>query len=332
MASATITTRTLRSGARRFHVRYRLGGRAYPIEHGGSFSTLREARIRRDLLAGELAAGRNPAILLGSLVEKPAVRTFGSWAAAYRQSRVDLGAATARNIGSHLAAMSVFSDRDAATITTTDVTEWIAALQLAPASVSRYLATLRQVLDYAGCDPNPARDARVRLPRVERHVVEPPTAATVEAIIQNTTPRHRLALRTLAETGMRIGELCALVWGDVDEAGSRFRIKAGKTAAARRWVLVPNELMIEITTATPPDDRTMGRRVFGAATPGAVKTAMAKACRNAGIAHYHPHDLRHRYASVQIARGVPVTTVAAQLGHSRNSMTLDTYGHVLIDG
>lgn len=28
--------------------------------------------------------------------------------------------------------------------------------------------------------------------------------------------------------------------------------------------------------------------------------------------------------------GVPVTTVAAQLGHSRKSMTLDTYSHVLV--
>ena len=45
---------------RRFVVRFSLGGRAWPIEHGGSFKTDREARIRRDLIAGELAAGRNP--------------------------------------------------------------------------------------------------------------------------------------------------------------------------------------------------------------------------------------------------------------------------------
>ena len=54
--------------------------------------------------------------------------------------------------------------------------------------------------------------------------------------------------------------------------------------------------------------------------------------RTAGIAHRHPHDLRHRYASVKIAEGVPVTTLAAQLGHSKKSMTLDVYSHVLLDG
>jgi integrase len=58
---------------------------------------------------------------------------------------------------------------------------------------------------------------------------------------------------------------------------------------------------------------------------------MARACKAAGIAHYHPHDLRHRYASVQIGRGVPVTAVAAQLGHSKKSITLDVYSHVLVD-
>ena len=56
-----------------------------------------------------------------------------------------------------------------------------------------------------------------------------------------------------------------------------------------------------------------------------------RACKTAGIAHHHPHDLRHRYASVKIAEGVPVTQLAAQLGHSRKSLTLDTYSHVLLD-
>jgi integrase len=58
---------------------------------------------------------------------------------------------------------------------------------------------------------------------------------------------------------------------------------------------------------------------------------MARACKAAGIVHRHPHDLRHRYASVQIGRGVPVTQVASQLGHSKKSLTLDTYSHVLMD-
>ena len=57
MASLVITTRRTSSGPR-YVVRFRLGGRAYPIVHAGSFRTLKEAKARRHLVAGELAAGR----------------------------------------------------------------------------------------------------------------------------------------------------------------------------------------------------------------------------------------------------------------------------------
>jgi integrase len=129
---------------------------------------------------------------------------------------------------------------------------------------------------------------------------------------------------------MRVGELEALAWRDVDVAGCRFRISHGKTRTARRWVAVPAWLMVEVQESCPPDDRTPERHVFPGASRGAVGAAMRQACKVAGIARYHPHDLRHRYASVKIAEGVPVTDLAAQLGHSKKSLTLDTYSHVLL--
>src|SRR5207244_7451639 len=116
---------------------------------------------------------------------------------------------------------------------------------------------------------------------------------------------------------MRVGELAALVWGDVDEAGLPFRVRTGKTGAARRWVAVPGWLMEEVAATLAREDRTPGRRVFTGFTTDVARSVMTRASKAAGIAHYHPHDLRHRYASVQIGRGVPVTAVAAQLGHSK---------------
>jgi integrase len=195
----------------------------------------------------------------------------------------------------------------------------------------RYLATLRALLDFAGVDPNPARDGRVRLPREERVEVSPPSAEEVEAIFEHSPSRWRLALRTLEQTGLRVGELHRLEWQDVDVAGSRFRIRQGKTVSARRWVAVPSWLMVELQESCPPDDRTAERRVFPGTSPDTLKNVIARACKAAGIAHFHPHDLRHRYASVKIAEGVPVTQLAAQLGHSKKSLTLDTYSHVLVD-
>ena len=102
MASASITVRTTKSG-RRFHVRYRLGGRAYPVEHGGSFATMREARVRRDLIGGELAAGRSPRVLLDALTAPSTPsRTFLAVAEEYQRTRVDLAAHTTTKAKSHL--------------------------------------------------------------------------------------------------------------------------------------------------------------------------------------------------------------------------------------
>ena len=208
---------------------------------------------------------------------------------------------------------------------------WIACLTLKPSSVRRYVATLRAVLDFADVDPNPARDPRVRLPREEKAVVDPPSAADVDAILDRSPARWRLPLRTLEQTGMRVGELAALTWGDVDEAGCRFRVKHRKTAAARRWLAVPEWLVGEIAATCPREDHAPDRRVFRGSPADVAKNVMARACRAAGVAHRHPHDLRHRYASVKINEGVPVTRVAAQLGHSRKSLTLDTYAHAMVD-
>ena len=205
MASAHIVTRST-SGGRRFAVRYRLGGRAWPIQHGGTFQTMKEARARRDVIAGELAAGRNPADALAAMVHRPTVRTFAEWAEAYRASRPDIADETRKNTASHLKRLlPTFGERDPATIRPSEIQEWIGAqmVGLKPSSLSRYVATLRQVLDFAAIDPNPARDRRVKLPKIETTVVEPPSAEQVEKIIAYSPSRWRLSLRVLEGTGMR---------------------------------------------------------------------------------------------------------------------------------
>jgi len=41
------------------------------------------------------------------------------------------------------------------------------------------------------------------------------------------------------------------------------------------------------------------------------------------------HDLRHTYATLALANGVPIRVVSDTMGHSRSSVTIDTYAHVL---
>lgn len=133
---------------------------------------------------------------------------------------------------------------------------------------------------------------------------------------------------------MRVGELSAIRWGDVDLAGSRFRVSRTQTkgrTGGQRWVQVPTPLMEEVDRLCPPDDRTRERAVFPGVTPDGAKNVMARACIAARIAHYHPHDLRHRRLSLWHAKGVPARELAARAGHARASMSLDVYSHVLVD-
>ena len=124
MPSLTITTRKTRSGSR-YVVRYRLGGRAYPLEHGGSFKTLREAKARSDLIGGELAAGRNPRDLLGAMRTEPVpALTLARWRDRFIESRIDADNNTKKNYRSALKkACETFGDRDTATITADEVVD-----------------------------------------------------------------------------------------------------------------------------------------------------------------------------------------------------------------
>ena len=42
-----------------------------------------------------------------------------------------------------------------------------------------------------------------------------------------------------------------------------------------------------------------------------------------------PHDLRHTAGTLMLRRGMPVEVVSKVLGHSKVSITLDVYRHVL---
>jgi integrase len=336
MPSLTITTRQTKSGPR-YVVRYRLGGRAYPIVQAGSFKTLKEARTRRDLVAGELAAGRNPADLLRAMVETPAapmVTTIGVWADKFVASRIDVDANTIKNYRTALRKIiAVFGDRDPATVTVDEVASWVAELAgtYKPGTVRLYVLTFRLLLDYVGLDENPCRDARVKLPKRVREEPRPPSAEHFLAIVAAVhDPMRRLLLVTLEQGALRLGEAISLTWGDVDRAGLRLRLPRSATKRDQaRWVYLPEWLIEAIEALCPFDDRTPDRRVFQGVTEATIYQTMLRACQTAGVPHYHPHDLRHRRITIWHQSGVPARELAERAGHARASMSLDVYSHVM---
>jgi integrase len=333
-----IRKRRTQGGEPRYQVRYRRGGRYFPLEHGGSFRHLKEARERADLVTSWLAAGKNPKDELAALTAPIERLSFRQWAERYKRSRVDIDTG---NVEMHLKRMTSFDDRAPETITLADCQEWIGENSkseenpkgLAPESLRRYLATLRLVLDFADVDPNPARDGRLKLPRGDHEEVQPPSAKQFLAILDHSPPKRRLPFIVMEQTAMEPGATAKLAWGDVDVAEAKFRLKRknvkGQTEARGRWVQLPRWLMDAIEGTCPLEDRTAERLVFGG-TNDIYRNVMDRACRYAGIPHFSPYDLRHRRLSLWHGQGIPQAEIAKRAGNTKK-ISLEVYSHVLLD-
>jgi integrase len=129
---------------------------------------------------------------------------------------------------------------------------------------------------------------------------------------------------------MRTQDVLGLTWGDVDAAGARFRLPRQRTKTHRpRWIQVPDWLMGLVAATCHAEDRTPERLVFQGLSEKTLYHAVAGACRAAEIAHFSPHNLRHRRISLWHGQGVPAKEIAERSGHARASMSLDRYAHVM---
>ena len=91
----------------------------------------------------------------------------------------------------------------------------------------------------------------------------------------------------------------SLRWQDVDAANLRLRLPRSATKRDKaRWVYLPEWLIEAIEQTCPLEDRVPERRVFPGITEASAYQAMTRACRNAKVPHYHPHDLRHRRITI----------------------------------
>jgi len=305
---AYIRRRTTGRGERRFDVIYRRGGRGWPVEHAGTFRTVREATIRRDTVADWLAAGRNPRAELELLLRPPTGATAAVAGADWLASRVDLDEST-RSIYKGLLAR--IDDRFDTTpidrITPTDVSDWIQQMVadgLAPGTINNYVRTLRMILDVL--DDNPARHKSVRLPRRGRRVVVPPDADEVLELLAALRPRWRPVTVMLEVTGMRVSEACEVRAHDIDRGSKRILVEQSKTDTPR-WVPIP-DWYAEIVQPVGGDRHGIG-------------SAMRR------VSEINPHLLRHRRATLWHQQGVPAVTYASWLGHDPVE-ALRTYSHV----
>ena len=334
MPSSWMIIRTTKAGGKRYRVEYRLGGRESATRYGGSFRTKREADERRRWIDGELAGRRVPD--LRSLVLERRAPTLAQAYESWQASRVDVSPATATYQRSAIRRAKALLGRRVDEITPADVAALVGELAAAGKSretIRKTVTVLAMVFDHVAVNPNPARDrVRVRLPREERPEIQPPTAAHVGAVYRLLAPAYRLPLFVLDATGMRVGELEQLAWGDVDEQRGRWRVSrtVAKTRYGR-WVSVPPVLFEAVLELCPRDDRHPDRRVFENVSADRLRMAIQRACVAAGVPAFSPHDLRHRRISLLHLAGVPWATIGQAVGQRDLAVTANTYSHVLTD-
>ena len=144
-------------------------------------------------------------------------------------------------------------------------------------------------------------------------------------------------------TGMRIGELLALEWDDVDffknvihitktcrdgSDGNTRIVDTPKTPKSRRTIPVPVSLMGLLHTA-----RRMAQTKYVVSEYGkpitirAYQRSFKRLLKRAGVPHKGFHALRHTFATRAAECGMDAKTIAEILGHKNPMVTLNLYVH-----
>lgn len=152
-------------------------------------------------------------------------------------------------------------------------------------------------------------------------------------------------------TGMRIGELCALKWCDVDlknriikvrrtlqriqtaDGGKKTKIviTEPKSASSVREIPIPECLIPLLEQHRRDSDMFV---LSGSRKPLECRTLQyrfAALLKNGNLPSVHFHSLRHAFATNCIALGFDVKTLSEILGHSSVEVTLNRYVHSSID-
>lgn len=244
---------------------------------------------------------------------------------------------------------------DIARITPEDVLEFTALLnrkKLAHSttvSVLRLLSSLLRAAQEEGLiRRNPCRKMTLpKQPRAEQRVLSAGEQKRVKSAAQAA---GNLSALLAMYTGMRLGEICALQWQDVNwqqrtvtvrRTAQRIRRSGGgtavmvgtpKTLKSRRVIPLP-AFLLEMLRAHLA--RSQSSYIFGQADrpadPRTIQRHFERLIRQLGLQGVHFHTLRHTFATRMLELGTDVKTVSVLLGHASTRFTLDVYAHSLIE-
>jgi integrase len=238
--------------------------------------------------------------------------------------------------------------------------------KLGATSINKTITRLGQILEVAVerelISRNPAkvggkrrkvkatRPQRTYLDRAEQIDALLAAAGEIDAEARTNGQIHRRALlATIVFAGLRISELIALDWRDVDLAAGRLKVRQSKTDAGVRYVDLlpvlreelstlkaerdprPTDAVFPSSAGTRQDRNRVRARVLG----GAVARANERLAEDGLTAlpdGLTLHALRRTFASLLIAIGKDPAYVMGQMGHTDPTVTLGLYAKVMSVG
>lgn len=202
------------------------------------------------------------------------------------------------------------------------------------------------------CDQvEPPRGGRTKVPQAWTPDEVEALLAAAAAMSPALYPLYYLAVTT----GMRRGELLALLWTDLDLVEGLVTVERSrddhgvittpKTAAGIRQIPISTDavIVLEEHLQAQHDRRELAIEaelweetgyVFTTSTGRPVGARnllhnLERLCRRAGIRRLPFHSSRHTAATLALRSGVPPRDLADRLGHQDPGLTLRVYTHVL---
>lgn len=161
----------------------------------------------------------------------------------------------------------------------------------------------------------------------------------------------------MLNTGVRVGEACALYWTDINFSTNEIkiersitktekgRVKVGdsaKTEAGKRTIHMNEEIRRILHDQRNMTDMLFGSKVSGLVFPAArldkngevaiarstsIDTIMKELCKRSGIEHFTCHAFRHTFACACVDQGVAPEVLKSLMGHKDIRITLNVYYH-----
>jgi integrase len=210
-------------------------------------------------------------------------------------------------------------------------------------SINNHLTALRKMLNLAVEYGELDRAAKVRGFNLKPEFVaddEYLDFAEADRFLRAAAPEWRAFLTTAIKTGLRVGELLALKWQDVDLVAGHLVVRrtlwrdqegSPKGGRNRKVPLSPEALATLLAHRHLRGPYVFCDETGARLTHSIVKDVVPATCRRAGLGkRITTHGLRHSFASHLVMRGASLKAVQELLGHESIEMTL-RYSHLTPD-